>query len=231
VSADPGIASGLPDRAARPATASRALWLASVLSGGVAVCGLAAYAYHRMRVAMPPAPSAAAALQVAPIHAEPVAAPMARLETARIAPSPSPSPPPVKKQTQPETASRAVAAPKSAPVSPTVPVPTAAPPALKAAGDYEVLRDESIERIKIVASLDRWFNARYQNAGEDGGVTAVRIGEPSIVFDPTGTSASVTYDNRLSYRNSNRVQHSIVEEQVFFARVGDRWEIVDPEGG
>ena len=83
-----------------------------------------------------------------------------------------------------------------------------------------------------MASLDRWFNERNRNvAGERVPVMAMRMGEPSIVFDPSGTSASVRYRKRLMYSDSNRVEQPIVEEQVFVAKLGETWRVVNPDSG
>ncbi len=197
---------------ALPASRLRRRWLAAGLVGGAVICALVAYDRYQTPARLPAIRSAAVAPPVNPTRAQPATA----LQAARIVPASVAVP----------RHQATVAAGVPAPVPVPVFAPTAAPAAEGEAADDE--SSAASARGEIIASLDRWFAARNQNnAGERVPLVATRVGEPSIVFDPSGTSASVTYRMREVYARSNR--ESIIEEQVFFAKPGEVWQIFEAD--
>jgi hypothetical protein len=94
---------------------------------------------------------------------------------------------------------------------------------------FELVRDAALEEAELIAALDRWLSARNANAARQRvPVIAMRVGTPQIVFDPSGTSASVTYRKRFVYSRASQLEQSTLEEQVFFARLDGLWQMVNP---
>ena len=194
----------------------RRSWMPASVVGGTAICALVAYVHERTPVADAPKISAAVAPQIASAHRETGA-------VARV----GPPPPELVSIRAQRVAPVAVAVQQPKPVA----VPEAAPgPSGDVAGN-ELLDDDS-ERMDIVAALDRWLDARNQSvAGELVPSTAARVGEPRVVLDPSGSSASVTYYKILVQWGADRAEASIVEEQEFFAKLDGAWQNVNPDSG
>jgi len=191
-------------------------WMPAGVVGGTAICALVAFVLERIPVADAPKVSAAVAPQVASAHRETGA-------VARV----GPPPPGLVSIPAQRVAPVAVAMQQPKPVA----VPEAAPgPSGDVAGN-ELLGDDP-ERMDIVAALDRWLDARNQAvAGELVPSTAARVGEPRVVIDPRGSSASVTYYKILMQWGADRAEASIVEEQEFFTKLDGAWQNVKPDSG
>ena len=205
----------LGSQLARPPRLRRR-WMPAVVVGGTAICALVAYLDERTPVADAPEISAAVGPQIVSVHRGTGA-------VARVGPPP---PEPVSIRAQ-RVAPVAVAVQQREPVA----VPEAAPRPSGDVSGNELLDDDS-ERMDIVAALDRWLDARNQSvAGELVASTAARVGEPRVVLDPGGSSASVTYYKILVRWDEDRAEASIVEEQEFFTKLDGAWQNVTPESG
>jgi tRNA A-37 threonylcarbamoyl transferase component Bud32 len=194
--------------ALQPATPRR--WRKSrlaVLVSGAATFVLVTYFHERKSVAGLPEVRVAVAPQVAPAQKESGAA----LKAARL----EPRPPEAVPMRSPVIAPIASNVEQRDPEREVVPEPAPAPP------------QEVSDQLEIVASLDRWLDTRNpQVSGDSVELPATRVGEPRISFGPGGTCASVRYFKRPVSARSDRDEESVVEQQEFFARVGDSWQII-----
>ncbi|MEO7774427.1 MAG: hypothetical protein ABIT36_05555, partial [Steroidobacteraceae bacterium] len=105
-------------------------------------------------------------------------------------------------------------------------------PAVEAEPEYELVSDPVLVKAQLVAALDRSLTERNANvAGERTPVTVMRVGQPRVAFDPSGTSASVTYRKRFVYSRPEGSGQSIVDEQLFFANIDGSWQLIDRVSG
>lgn len=208
-----------PDALPGPRLQTR--WLAAGLVIGAVICALLAYDHYQTPAGLPATRSVAVALPVAPTREQPGTA----VKVARNVSQPVAMP------REPLTVAPGIAVLPRVSVRAPLPmsVARAAPAPEKESAEAEMSSKETVARKEIMASLDRWFAVRNQeNAGARVPLVMMRLGEPSIVFDPRGTSASVTYRKQEVYTRANRVEE-IVEEQVFFAKSDEVWQMFEPD--
>lgn len=153
--------------------------------------------------------------------------------THALRPSPLPLPPPPRSPAVPLQSEPAAEPPASVPKT-VVHAAARRPRAAAAAAEpgFELARDATLDQVELVAALDRWLSERNAGVARDRvPVMAMRVGRPQIAFDPSGSSASVTYRKRFVYARASRIEESIVEEQLFFAKVDGIWRIVTTSRG